>query len=282
MAWHAQLDLTYSSDAGRTALQFSHDGPLRVLQSLYPEGPAVCHNVLVHPPGGLVAGDVIDVNVRVGEGAQALITTPGATRFYRRAKGSSEAPAVQRVRIAVAAHARLEWLPLESIAYPDCQASNQLEFTLESGAQMLGWDCTSLGLPAADQAFDAPQAQSSFEQRLAWPGCWLERGRFEASDAQLLNGPLGLNGKRAMATLWWAQADGFASAQREAALDAARSVLADQAVRAGATSPNTRLVVVRAASDMVEPIMRAFIGIRGAWLRQAWGRSGEAPRIWSM
>ena len=52
--WHAQLDIHYALAGQKTVAKFQHEGPLRVLQSLYPEGDAVCHNVLVHPPSGLV------------------------------------------------------------------------------------------------------------------------------------------------------------------------------------------------------------------------------------
>ncbi|MCB1988597.1 MAG: urease accessory protein UreD, partial [Burkholderiaceae bacterium] len=109
MSWHARLDLDYTAEAARTVLRFAHTGPLRVLQSLHPEGPGVCHNVLVHPPGGLVGGDTLEVHAQVAAGAHALITTPGATRFYR----SEGATALQRTQLAVAEGARLEWLPLE-------------------------------------------------------------------------------------------------------------------------------------------------------------------------
>ncbi|MGB4926415.1 MAG: urease accessory protein UreD, partial [Giesbergeria sp.] len=37
MSWHAQLDLHYTVEDARTVLRFAHTGPLRVLQSLYPE-----------------------------------------------------------------------------------------------------------------------------------------------------------------------------------------------------------------------------------------------------
>src|SRR5215208_7145874 len=83
MAWHARLALDYRLEAGRCVARFEHEGPLRILQSLYPEGDGVCHNVIVHPPGGLVGGDTLEIAVRVREGAHGLITTPGATRFYR-------------------------------------------------------------------------------------------------------------------------------------------------------------------------------------------------------
>ena len=94
MSWHAQLDIAYRLEQQRSVARHSHTGPLRVLQSLYPEGDAICHNVLVHPPGGLVGGDTLDmVDHRRGT-AHGLITTPGATRFYR----SLGEPAVQRTR----------------------------------------------------------------------------------------------------------------------------------------------------------------------------------------
>ena len=87
MSWIARLNLDYSLEAGRSVARHAHDGPLRILQSLYPEGDRICHNVLVHPPSGLVGGDTLDMHVTVGQGAQGLVTTPGATRFYRSEAG---------------------------------------------------------------------------------------------------------------------------------------------------------------------------------------------------
>ncbi|MDO8773059.1 MAG: urease accessory protein UreD, partial [Burkholderiaceae bacterium] len=108
MTWLARLQLDYALEAGRSVVRHRHDGPLRILQSLYPEGDAVCHNVLVHPPGGLVGGDTLDITAAVAPGAHALVTTPGATRFYK----SAGELALQRTHLTLADGARLEWLPL--------------------------------------------------------------------------------------------------------------------------------------------------------------------------
>ena len=96
--WPASLALHYQQASGRSVVHHQHQGPLRVLKSLYPEGDAVCHNVLVHPPSGLVGGDTLDIQVQVDEGAHALITTPGATRFYRSEQGLAQ----QKVSVALA------------------------------------------------------------------------------------------------------------------------------------------------------------------------------------
>jgi urease accessory protein len=103
MAWHASLRLDYGHENGRSVARFLHDGPLRILQTLYPEGDGICHNVLVHPPGGLVGGDTLDVRVSAAPGSHGLVTTPGASRFYR-----SEGPeALQAVQVHLQAGARL-------------------------------------------------------------------------------------------------------------------------------------------------------------------------------
>ena len=280
MAWHAKLDLNYNNtgsvDAPRTGLHFLHEGPLRVLQSLYPEGDAICHNVIVHPPSGIVGGDVLDISVRLAAGTHALVTTPGATRFYK----SVDAPGTQQVQAHVAAGARLEWLPLEAIAYNACNAVNRAVFTLEPGAQMMAWDMTALGLPNAGEPFE----RGVFNQHIEIPGLWLERARIDAADTRLMNSPVGLAGMRCMGTLFFASGDVITRDRREALLEAVRLVLGQSALvkTSGATAPNPRMVVVRTLSPVVEPTM---VTLRACWaaLRSvAWGMGNAPPRIWSM
>ncbi len=276
MPWHAQLQLDYSLENQRTVVRHTHSGPLRILQSLYPEGDAVCHNVLVHPPGGLVGGDTLSMQVNVARGAHALLTTPGATRFYR----SDGETALQSLEAEVAEGARLEWLPLETLAYSGCIAHNQARFSLAPGAEMIGWDVTALGLPQAHLPF----VSGSFAQHLEVPGAWLERALIQASDERLLNSPLGLASQRCMATLFFAAGSPIARPRRDAALDAARSLVATHNLRAsaGATAPASQVIVLRVLAPVVEPAMHLLRQVWLAWRGHFWEQSSAIPRIWSM
>ena len=275
MTWHAALSLDYTREAGRTLARFEHSGPPRVLQSLYPEGLGICHNVIVHPPGGLVGGDTLDLKFTVGEGAHGLVTTPGATRFYR----SDGLPAVQHGKLTLASGARLEWLPLESIAYSGCIAGNELSLQLEPSSEMMGWDLTALGLPAAGQPF----AQGSFTQCIELPGVWLERARIRADDTRLLHSPIGLAGHACMATLYFASGSPLTRPRRQLTLDVTREVIARHALasHAGATSPSAQVVVVRVLAAMVEPALGLLQQIRQAWRAELWALSAAPPRIWA-
>ncbi len=278
MSWQARLDLHYSRPApGRTVLRHRHSGPLRIFKSLYPEGSAICHNVIVHPPGGLVQGDRLDIEVRVDEGAHGLVSTPGATRFYRSASGE---PAQQRVRLALEEGARLEWLPLETLAYDGCQARNRVEIELAPGAELLAWEVTSLGLPAADLPF----ASGCLEQCWDWPGVWLDRARLDAADQRLLRSPVGLDGQSTLATLALACGTPLTRARREVLLDACRAVIeaSELAPRCGATCPNDQLLLVRALASQVEPVMRLWQSLWALLRREAWGLADQPPRIWSV
>ena len=281
--WRGHLTLNYhrtgfDGDAcgrpARTVAHDRHEGPLRVLQPLYPEGPGVCHHVLVHPPGGVVGGDELHIEATLLAGAHALITTPGATRFYR-----SEGPqALQQTRLQLAAGARLEWLPMETIAYTGCRADNSLRAELAPGAEMIGWDVLVLGLPAAGLPFTA----GWYRQHVEVPGIWLERARIAADDTQLLHGPLGWAGHTVLATLWFAAGAPLLPALREALLETARSCIAGSALAAtaGVTSTHGNVLVLRALAGQVEAVMQLLAAVRAAWRQSAWGLDAQPPRIW--
>ena len=274
MSWRGSLALDYRLSDGRTVVHDRHDGPLRVLKSLHPEGTGVCHSVLVHPPGGIVGGDTLAISIGLEAGAHALITTPGATRFYR----STGATAAQSTLVRARGGARLEWLPLETIAYSGCSAENAISFELDAGAEMIGWDLTALGLPASDRPFVA----GSFCQSIDFPGRWLERGKVRGDAPGLLDSPLGWAGHRVLGTLWFAAGSPIAEARRDALLDAARAIATGDALQrtTGTTAPHTSVVVVRVLAPHVEPAMALLVRIWGAWRRSAWRLEPCAPRVW--
>jgi len=276
MAWRADLKLDYTLESQRTVVRYLHQGPLRILQSLYPEGDQICHNVLVHPPGGLVGGDTLDIQVTVAEGAHGLVSTPGATRFYK----SGGHPALQKVVAHLADNAKLEWLPLEAIAYNDCEATNRAIFNLAPSAELITWDVTALGLPSSDMAF----TQGHFQQHIEIPGVWLERGNIRGEDTRWLNSPLGLAGGKCLASLVFASGSAIDSDRTTQALEAAREVIESHPLRlqAGITCVHPQVIVLRVMSPLVEPTMDLLKKVWAVWRHTLWALPSTPPRIWSV
>ena len=276
MAWRADLKLDYTLESQRTVARYLHQGPLRILQSLYPEGDQICHNVLVHPPGGLVGGDTLDIQVNVAEGAHALVSTPSATRFYK----SGGQAALQQVTATLAPGARLEWLPLEAIAYNDCEATNRAIFNLAPTSELMAWDVTALGLPSSAMAFE----QGHFQQHLEIPGVWLERGNLRGDDTRWLNSPLGLAGQKCLASLVFASGNNIEPQRAAQALEAAREVLEAHPLRlqAGVTCAHPQVIVLRVMSPLVEPSMNLLKKVWAVWRHTLWALPSTPPRIWSV
>ncbi|MBC7995157.1 MAG: urease accessory protein UreD [Rhizobacter sp.] len=275
MGWHGHLKLNYRrSTAHKTVVHDEHNGPLRILQSLYPEGQGICHNVLVHPPGGVVGGDVLQISATLGESSHALITTPGATRFYR----SAGEPALQALTAQVAGEARLEWLPLETILYRNTLAENRMRFELAPGAEMIGWDVLALGLPASDERFDAGR----YTQQIELPGVWLERGTIDGGDTRLLQSPLAWAGHSVLATMWFATGQALVPARRDQLLEAAREAAEAHPLKAtaGCTAPHAEVVVLRVLAHRVEPAMGLLTEVWKRWRALAWGLTATPPRVW--
>ena len=166
--WQAELRLRFAAAGSRTRLvERSHHGPLVTQRAFHPEG-APCHVYIVHPPGGVVGGDELRIDVQVDAGAHALITTPAATKFYRCASRSSSQAQELRARGAT-----LEWLPQENIFYRGADVRAATRVHVDERARFIGWEMACLGLPARGEAFDAGTLQLDFE-------LWNSRPRFVA------------------------------------------------------------------------------------------------------
>lgn len=178
--WRAQLTLGYGATGGKTVLrQQRHAGPLMVQKPFYPEGPQTCHTYLIHPPGGVVGGDRLGLDVSMAPGSHAVITTPAAGKFYR----SAGARASQIQRLNVGADTALEWVPQETIVYPSANAKMRTIVRLAPQAKFIGWEIICLGLPASDHPFRQGQLDQGFD---VWRGdrpLLVERLRIRDRDA---------------------------------------------------------------------------------------------------
>ena len=196
-SWCAELELGFQQRSGRTVLvDRRHQGPLRVQKPFYPEDNGCCHVYLLHPPGGVVGGDQLSITIDVGVKASALITTPGAGKYYR----SGGAQAKQQQTLTVRKQALLEWLPQEQILFNGARARLNTRIELEPEAQFIGWDISCFGRPAAAEYFTHGCYQTNFEVWRGEQALYIERGRYEGG-SDIFKAPWGLQERTVVGTL---------------------------------------------------------------------------------
>jgi urease accessory protein len=194
--WEASLRLSFVRDGARSTLhERVHSGPLRVQRPFYPEGSGVCHVYLLHPPGGLVGGDRLAIDVSVEAGAHALLTTPAAGKVYR----SAGERASQRQVLRVAAGACLEWLPQETIVYDAARAELSTRVELTGDARFIGWEILCMGRPASHERFTRGELRQSIEIVRDEHLRYLERGAYEGG-SEVLDAAWGLGGRPIVGT----------------------------------------------------------------------------------
>lgn len=160
-SWDANLQLQFEPRRGTCRLVDSrHVGPLYVQKPFYPEGRDLAHVYLLHPPGGLVSGDKLTVDITLESEARLLLTTPGAGRVYR---ARQDRCLQQQINTAVLkSKASLEWFPQETIVYPGARGQMDTRFDLDADSQLIAWEISCLGLPASNELFH----QGEIAQRL--------------------------------------------------------------------------------------------------------------------
>ena len=198
--WSASLSLELEHRQHRTVMaRCRHRGPLRVQRPLYPED--ACHIYVLHPPGGVVGGDVLDIDVVAKPEACALITTPAAGKLYRSDRHWASVQNTCRVHDG----AMMEWFPGENIVYDRAWAKLNTEIHLAPTASFIGWDIVCLGRPAAGERFACGTCWQRTVVRRGDDIVWMEHNRYEGG-SQRLQAPWGLAGFSVCGTMICASA----------------------------------------------------------------------------
>jgi urease accessory protein len=281
--WQARLELKFEASEARTRLAHRrHHGPLLVQRIFHPEPVAgagalaaePCHVYLLHPPGGVVSGDELQLAAEVQSKAHALLTTPAAGKFYRRGPPIGGAPRVARLTQTLAVDdGVLEWLPQENIFYPDSAVTLCTRVELGAGARFIGWEIGCLGLPASQASLNEGAVRQSFE---LWRGAaplLLDRLNIERS---CLAARWGLAGHSALGT-WLAYPAGalqLALARETAAPMNCADLTLACTLMDGA-------LCCRGLAARADRLKQAFIDLWRALRPPLLGRAAIAPRIWA-
>jgi len=266
-SWKARLALDFAFQDEKTVLvRKSHEGPLVVQKPFYPEGREVCHAIVVHPPGGIAGGDELNLDVKAGEGASVLLTTPGATKWYR----SAGAWANQSLDFGV--RGLLEWLPQETIVFDGALAQASCEVDLAADAGLIGWDIVCLGRTGSGERFRRGSFRSSIRIRRQGKLLWLERGRIDGG-GRLLESPAGLGGSPVYGTL-------FASSLNlnQELLNETRKPRPEAG--RGAVTLLPGILLARYLGDSSEAARRYFIALWRILRPRLSGLEAIEPRIW--
>lgn len=270
--WPAELKLDFqraqTNSGHRTSLTNQHFGPLRIQKALYPEGQECCHAIVVHPPGGIAGGDCLQIDLNVAPGAHAVITTPGAAKWYGSAQGQL---AQQQIQMNLGGD--LEWLPQESIIFDRAAGDSQIQINLAPESRMIGWDGVVLGRTASGEQFESGTFSQSIRLSLASALEWEERLCLSGSDS-VIHSAVGLGGQVALSTIWAVLREGDQWTQE------AQNEIRSHCPEIAWSALSARLLVGR-QSGYARTLQQARVHAWKVLRPQVMGRAALPLRIWA-
>ena len=285
-SWQAHLSLRcVGGDYGARLVSTEHNGPLYVQKPFYPEGKDCVHIYPLHPPGGVVSGDALHIQLHAESKANVVITTPGATRFYKSRYKNVKQEANQSVinKITIRDGSCVEWLPMETIVFNGAQAKNNTQVYLDNSAHFIGWEVCCLGLPASDAPFEKGALSQRFELYRQNKPLLIDRLHFSA-DSSVLNARSGLGGHTVYGTFACVPPIDHPlneSTQSQALLTRIREEMATQALaeKFSITWIN-KVYLARYLGNNAEEARAGFASIWQIIRPALTGREACPPRIW--
>lgn len=274
--WFAQLELGFKGAENRTVLEHrKHHGPVRVQKMLWPEKTGVCHAIIVHPPAGIAGGDHLTFQMSAEQAAHALVTTPGAGKWYK----TNQKQAFQHIDITVKDASIFEWLPQETMLFNGAHANSETRVILEDAASFIGWDMLVLGRQARHETFTEGSYQNRFQLYRNNKLLVTDRLSFSGND-RWLSSCLGMNGHAVMASFWAVPPEKFRSKfYLDQQIDQIRELIMRMDIKVTLTLLDD-VVTARYLGDDVRQCHDAFAAIRAKLRRDWFDLDEEFPRIW--
>lgn len=275
--WQASLQLGFSKDGDVTRLtERKHNGPLRVQKPLYPEGDEVCHAIIIHPPGGVVGGDQLKVDVKLAADTHALVTTPGAAKWYR----SNGYISAQHINLKLDAGSRLEWLPQESIFFDDACVDLHQTIYLAADASLIAADIFCFGRTASGETYNSGRIKQHCSIYREDKMIWHEQGSLQGG-SPAMQSPLGLNGKSVSAMVL-ASGAMLSGEQLRALREQTSALLSEREADALCGVTQMKSVIVARYLGNSSEVARLWMLLVWQHLRPVViGCDAKIPRIWN-
>ncbi|EIM28151.1 urease accessory protein UreH [Microvirga lotononidis] len=220
--------------------------------------------VLVNTAGGIACGDRFAVQIEARSGAAVTVATPAAEKVYR-----SDGPVAElAVDLKVAAEARLDWLPQETILFDKARLRRSLSAEMTANASLTLFEAVVFGREARAESIVDGLFEDRWRIRRGGRLVYADTLRLDGPIDRLLQKPVVGKGARAFATLIHAAPDA------EARLDAVREHLASVDGCDAAASAWNGLLAVRFCAMKVEALRTAVIPFLLAF------RGEPLPRVW--
>ncbi len=225
--------------------------------------PRTGEGVLINTGGGMTGGDRMSLDVAVGPGADAVVTTQAAEKIYRSDGPDTEIAA----SLDLQPGSRLAWLPQEQILFDGARLRRTLDVAMSADAALTLVESVVFGRQAMGENVHAGAFRDRWRIRRDGRLVFAEDVHLDGAVTATLSHRAVANGARALATFLHIAPD----AERQ--LEAAREALAGAASECGATAFDGMLLARFLGADpqaLRADIARFIEAFRGASMPRSW------------
>jgi len=270
----AKLSLKFAAIDDTTRLvERDRFGPLLVQKPLYPEGDEICHVVIIHPPGGVVSGDQLEMSAQAGPSAKVQITTPGAAKWYK----STGRTARQTIKIDVDKGGLMEWLPQETIFFNNTNVAIDHQVTLNGDAMYLGCEILCFGRTLSGEVFNNGKINQRTAIKRDEKIIWFEQISLNGEDSGQ-NRSLSLGNHTICATLLFT-----GKTIPNTVIDQARlecKIISKDIGQFGVSQLKS-VLVARYLGNSSEIARQVMLCCWNLFRQEYFGRNGTVPRMWN-